>query len=271
MEYTSQNEVSQVSTVLNTYQNTNTDDNIEVSEDLIDESVLHTKSDDAESVTLSTLVYFSDPDIIQGMPTDIKALLGHYTSLYSASSKQIKQFSYIFEFEGHPTVYQKIASDIHGSGHNCTSEFNCITTQGFNIVSVLFNWSIRAMLQRDDPFFSYRQSWKLTYNNFNTAHKTIAKTMGIDPTNFSTHSSRIGGACTLAAAGFPDSFIMAAGGWSSLAFLYYIRLAIAQYQRGLQALSNPDIFTIRDVRRLLHGHITNDNRSFRKKTFSLHS
>jgi len=167
----------------------------------------------------------------------------------------IRAYDIVFEFEGHCTIQQKISSDVtldlrphlarvninlrdrkndtHGSGHNCTFDFNCVSTQGFNIVSVLFNWSVRAQLRHSDPFFSYRQCWKLSYSTFNSAHKRIAKTMGIDPTNFSTHSSRIGGACTLAAAGFPDSFVMLAGGWCSLAFLYYIRLAIAQYQRGL--------------------------------------
>jgi len=127
----------------------------------------------------------------------------------------------------------------------------------------LFNWFIKAQHKSDDPFFSYRQCWKLTYDIFNNPHKTIARSIGINHTNFSTHSSRIGGACTLAAAGFPDSYIMLAGCWSSLSFLFYIRLAMQKYQEGLNALSNPLIFTINDVKRLVPTFDNKINRSLR--------
>jgi len=198
----------------------------------------------------------------------------------------MRSYDVVFEFEGHQSVSAAIASevtadlkpflarvninvrdrknDIGGSGHNCTFDFNCVATQGFNVVLVLFEWALSAQLNEDDPFFSYRQQWKLSYKAFNTAHKIIASSLGLDPTYFSTHSSRVGGACTLAAAGFPDSFIMLAGGWNSLAFLFFIRLAIAQYQRGLQALSNPNIFTVKDVKKLIPGFALLGDRPLRK-------
>ena len=45
----------------------------------------------------------------------------------------------------------------------------------------------------------------------------------LDPTRISSHSSRIGGALALAAAGVPDYLIMDMGRWRSLTFLTYVR------------------------------------------------
>jgi len=155
-------------------------------------------------------------------------------------------------------------NDISVGGQKGYFKHDCVSNQGFNLSSTLFNWAIKAQLQSDDQFFSYRQCWRLTYSVFNESHKKIARSLGIDPTNFSTHSSRIGGACTLACAGFPDSFIMLYGGWSSLAFLYYIRLSVSQYTQGLNALSNPNIFTMVDVRKMVSGYKTSQYSSLRK-------
>ncbi len=158
------------------------------------------------------------------------------------------------EFLSGITIYVRSRmNDISGRGQMAYFKFDCVTNQGFNLAGSLFNWAIRARLKIGDPFFSYRQCWKLSYNIFNIAHKKIASSLGMDSTNFSTHSSRVGGACTLAAVGFPDSFIMLYGGWSSLAFLYYVRMSASQYADGLNALSNPSVFTMTDVRRLIPG------------------
>jgi len=173
---------------------------------------------------------------------------------HSISNHFLKECDIIFELSGHPNINFATSSDtsqelrnfvskvnivissrkndIYGSGHSSVFERHGVSSQGFDVVLILFDWSTKAKHKRGDPFFSYRQCWKLTYNMFNEAHKTIARSLGIDPTNFSTHSSRIGGACTLAAAGFPDSYILLAGGWSSLSFLVYIRLAMQKYQEG---------------------------------------
>ena len=103
----------------------------------------------------------------------------------------------------------------------------------------------------DQPFFTFQSTFKLTYAQFNKAHKDVAVSVGFDPTRFSCKSSRVGGACALAYAGFPDSYIMTAGRWSSSAFLKYMRVAVQQYSNGLDAISDISKFTISDMKRLL--------------------
>ena len=49
---------------------------------------------------------------------------------------------------------------------------------------------------------------------------------GIDTTNFSGHSFRIGAASTAARAGLNDSFIQTLGRWKSSAFMAYIRTPV---------------------------------------------
>ena len=66
----------------------------------------------------------------------------------------------------------------------------------------------------------------------------MAISVGFDPTRFSCKSSRVGGACALAYAGFPDSYIMTAVRWSSSAFLKYMRVAVQQFSNGLDAISD---------------------------------
>ena len=75
--------------------------------------------------------------------------------------------------------------------------------------------------------------------------------VGFDFTRLACKSSRVGGACALAYAGFPDSYIMTAGRWSSSAFLKYMRVAVQQYSNGLDAISDISKFTISDMKRLL--------------------
>jgi len=115
----------------------------------------------------------------------------------------------------------------------------------------MFNWSKYANFKKLQPFFSCNSEWTLSYKQLNYAHKAIAKYFGFDTKLFSCKSSRIGGACALSLAGFPDSYIMKAGRWASLAFLIYVRQCIKAYSEGLKAISNPMVFTINDVRKLI--------------------
>ena len=61
--------------------------------------------------------------------------------------------------------------------------------------------------------FSYRTKWQLTPDTYRVAIKAVAKSMGLDPSRYSSHSLRIAGASALAAAGKPDWFIKR---WGSL-------------------------------------------------------
>ena len=114
----------------------------------------------------------------------------------------------------------------------------------FDIVEILFDWAVGAKLLPSDPFLSFRQCWGLSYSRFNAAIKTVATAMSLDPTRYSTHSLRIGGASVLAAAGLPDYFIQVIGRWKSLAFLTYIRSASSMFSKALTALTNPSLLTV---------------------------
>ena len=142
-------------------------------------------------------------------------------------------------------------NDEYGSGHKAPFIAAISKQGGYDLVIMMWDWAVRAQLKPNDPFFSYRGQWVMTYDQFNKAHKKIASVLGFDPDRYSGKSSRIGGACALMCAGFPDSFIMIAGRWKSLAFLYYVRTSINAYQAGLIALSNPNMFTMEDVRKLI--------------------
>ncbi len=183
---------------------------------------------------------------------DIEFEFSHGDELSFVSSNLVSE-SMRSHLSGVSLYTRSRKNDISGKGQKSYFSFDCVRSQCFNLPITLFNWAIRAQLNPDDHLFSYRQCWRLTYHIFNEAHKKVARSLGIDPTHFSTHSSRIGGACSLAAAGFPDSFIMLYGGWSSLAFLFYVRLATTQYNSGLKALSDRSIVIMMDVRRLIPG------------------
>ena len=90
----------------------------------------------------------------------------------------------------------------------------------------------------------------MSYTLFQEAIKSIAVKMGLDPTRYSTHGFRIGGASLLAAAGLPDYVIQSIGRWKSLAFLSYIRAASSLFSSALSALTNPLLFTISHLRQV---------------------
>ena len=117
----------------------------------------------------------------------------------------------------------------------------------FDIVEILFDWAVEARLSAKDPFLSYRQQWVLSYSTFQKAIKEVAVHLGLDPTLYSTHSLRIGGATVMAAAGLPDYVIQLIGRWKSLAFLTYIRYNLSMFTKALSVLSNPNLFTMSHV------------------------
>ena len=123
----------------------------------------------------------------------------------------------------------------------------------FDIVEVLYDWAVTARVRADDPFLSYRNKWCLSYSVFQDAIKTVAFRLGLDPSRFSTHSCRIGGASLLAAAGMQDYMIQIIGRWKSLAFLTYIRSASSFFTRALSALTNPSLFTLSHLMKMNSG------------------
>ena len=123
----------------------------------------------------------------------------------------------------------------------------------FDIVEILFDWSVGARLSPGDPFLSYRKKWKLSYSTFQKAIKRVARHLGLDYSRYSTHSLRIGGATVMASAGLPDYVIQLIGRWKSLAFLTYIRSNESMFTKALSVLSNPKLFTVSHLMRVNSG------------------
>ena len=88
------------------------------------------------------------------------------------------------------------------------------------------------------------------------AVKAGAMRLGVDPTKFSLHSLRIGGACALRAAGAPLSVILFMGRWKSApACLSYQVVGVNEYNRAMDYLRTPGVLFIADVD-LLHTRVT---------------
>ena len=95
--------------------------------------------------------------------------------------------------------------------------------------------------------FSYRTKWQLTPDTYRAAIKAVAKSMGLDPSRYSSHSLRIAGAPALVAAGKPDWFIKRWGRWQSLAFLHYIQFSVPSMREAVTTIISPSCFTIADL------------------------
>ena len=73
------------------------------------------------------------------------------------------------------------------------------------------------------PLFIFQDGTPLSRVHLISHLRDALAQVGVDVTNFSGHSFRIGAASTAARAGFRDSFIQKLGRWKSAAFTAYIR------------------------------------------------
>ena len=131
---------------------------------------------------------------------------------------------------------------------------------GVDICRELYDHAGSSAFLPDDPFFSLRSPsgvrQVLTYAVMRRAVKAEAMRLGVDPTKFSLHSLRIGGACALRAAGAPLSMILFMGRWKSApACLSYQVVGVNEYDRAMDYLRTPGVLSIADVE-LLHTRVT---------------
>lgn len=123
-----------------------------------------------------------------------------------------------------------------------------------DICFMLARWSATASRAPDQPFFSTSARtglWKVSSLHISTALKGLARAFGFDPSRFSSHSLRYGGASTLAAAGLPDSWIQVYGRWKSLTFLQYIKLSHNIFDTIQQTMLTSNKFSHADIAKLL--------------------
>jgi hypothetical protein len=128
-------------------------------------------------------------------------------------------------------------NDSDGRGYTIPFDRNRSPDAAFDFVGESFDFASFARPKNGAPFISSYTGEELLYEKLLEAIKSIAKHFGLDPARFGTHSSRIGGASALSAAGIEDSVIKIMGRWQSLAFLRYVRLAAAIYGRALEAIT----------------------------------
>ena len=78
---------------------------------------------------------------------------------------------------------------------------------------------------QDDPAFTFAPNRFISYSSFTSRLKTLLKKAGYDPTLYSGHSFRRGGATFLHACGGTALMVQASGDWSSQCFTRYLYLS----------------------------------------------
>jgi len=110
----------------------------------------------------------------------------------------------------------------------------------YDFTTVLWEYTKVARPVSQHPFFISTApfSWCLTRADFNKRLKVTARLYGLNPRQVSSHSLRAGAATALGAANAPDYVIKNFGGWSSAAFLGYVRASTNMHASIHDILSN---------------------------------
>ena len=87
------------------------------------------------------------------------------------------------------------------------------------------------------PLFLFQDGTPLSRSQLVSHLREALTQLGVDVTNYSGHSFRIGAASTAAKAGFSDSFIQTLGRWRSNAFTAYIRTPVEDLVAAAAVLS----------------------------------
>ena len=116
------------------------------------------------------------------------------------------------------------------------------------VVRVLWDYAVTAKPQKGASlFYIPAMQWTLKPPYFAARLKEIGRKYGLDEARISSHSLRIGGATTLAAAGLSDSDIRNMGDWKSNAFMQYIRRNVEMFERARRAMASTSAMTVQDV------------------------
>ena len=87
------------------------------------------------------------------------------------------------------------------------------------------------------PLLQWSSGAAMTRQSLNNSIKLLAHHSGLNETQFSTHSFRIGAATTASAAGVPDCLIRTLGRWSSDAYQGYIRTPVSTLDKVATSLA----------------------------------
>ena len=123
------------------------------------------------------------------------------------------------------------------------------TEASYCITTILWDYAVRARPVPGRSFFHVPESnWTLKPPYFATYLKRMGVHFGLDPSRISSHSLRIGGATTLAAAGLTDGDVRGMGDWKSNAFMQYVRQNVELFARAQTAMTSANALTVIDIR-----------------------
>jgi hypothetical protein len=124
-------------------------------------------------------------------------------------------------------------------------------TDKYCIVQELWAYAARTRPLKGRSFFYIPAlNWTLKPPYFAQQLRKLAVINGLDPSRVSSHSLRIGGASTLAAAGLTGPEIKNMGDWKSNSYLTYIRKNIRLFDKARRALASPTALSAKDIRKL---------------------
>ena len=106
-------------------------------------------------------------------------------------------------------------------GVGCCIYLGRTNTTPCPVAAILNYLSIRT--SSPGPLFLFRDGTTLSRATLVAHLRTALAQVGIDASQYSGHSFRIGAATSAAQAGYSDSFIQSLGRWKSAAFITYIR------------------------------------------------
>ena len=90
----------------------------------------------------------------------------------------------------------------------------------------------------DDPAFNFAPGRFVSYSSFTSRLKTLLKKAGYDPSLYSGHSFRRGGASFLHACGGTALMVQACGDWSSQCFTRYLYMSEAERLKSQSLISS---------------------------------
>jgi hypothetical protein len=90
----------------------------------------------------------------------------------------------------------------------------------------------------DTPLFVHQDGTYVTRGRLVSAMQQLLTECGYSQTSYSTHSLRIGGCCSLAAAGFGREVIAVYGRWKSDSLLRYLQLGRATLQQASKGMAH---------------------------------
>jgi hypothetical protein len=127
------------------------------------------------------------------------------------------------------------------------------------IVDTLWTYAKHAAPAKGRSLFEIpKLKWTLKPPYFAQELKKLAVQNGLDPKRVSSHSLRIGGASTLAAAGLNDHEIQGVGDWKSNTYLTYVRKNILLFEKSRRALASNSALDVTSIRRM-YGTLPGEN------------